>query len=294
MASSSLARSFAVVASILAVACGPGAGSSSDAGSSTSDTTADGETTSASTTTSPVTTTTTAEPSTSLTGADEGSTTGVGEPVEYVGQWDTGFGFSYFTACGETDQWFAEGLPGYEICSAAPLWLRVTGVMLPPFEGDTTPRLQVMEILEGPCSEGSCDGSTPIGGSCGTFEELCEGASPAFECDPFLQDCPVNEKCAPWANDGGMEWNGTRCAPVAGTPGMPGDSCAVDGDPFSGLDDCELGSLCWDVDPATSEGQCVALCDYSLEPDPVCPMGTTCTPFFTMEPPWTLGVCVAA
>jgi len=91
-----------------------------------------------------------------------------------------------------------------------------------------------------------------------------------------------------------MEWNGTRCVPLAGMPGLPGDACAVDGDPYSGLDDCEGAALCWDVDPGTSEGQCAALCDYSLEPDPVCPMGTTCTPFFTMDPPWTLGVCVAA
>lgn len=290
MCSLLVARSLTVVASLLAAACGPGPGGSSETGSSSGDATAGEPATSTSATTASVTTT--AEPSTSLTAADEGSTTSSGEPVEYVGQWSTGFGFSYFTPCGEDEAWYAEGLPGFELCDAPSLWLRVTGVRLPPFEGDSTPRLQVMEILEGPCTEGSCDGGTPIGGSCGTFDELCFDTTASFECDPLLQDCPADEKCTPWANDGGMEWNGTRCVPVAGTPGMPGDGCVVDGDPYSGLDDCEAEALCWAVDPGTGEGQCAALCDYSLEPDPACPMGTVCTPFFTREPPWTLGVCV--
>ncbi|MEM7156077.1 MAG: ribulose phosphate epimerase [Myxococcota bacterium] len=82
----------------------------------------------------------------------------------------------------------------------------------------------------------------------------------SFECDMFAQDCPDGEKCMPWANDGGTAWNATRCSPIADNPGQAGDSCSVEGSGVSGLDDCDIGSMCWDVDPETNMGVCVALC----------------------------------
>lgn len=83
---------------------------------------------------------------------------------------------------------------------------------------------------------------------------------PAIECDLFEQDCPDGEKCAPWANDGSSAWNATRCVPLERSPGLPGDPCTVEGSGVSGVDSCDLGVLCWNVDPETLQGSCVAHC----------------------------------
>ncbi|MEM9453863.1 MAG: ribulose phosphate epimerase [Myxococcota bacterium] len=81
-----------------------------------------------------------------------------------------------------------------------------------------------------------------------------------FECDIFAQDCPDGEKCAPWANDGGTSWNATRCVPIAQDPGAPGEPCMVESNGLHGIDDCELGAVCWYVNSETLEGTCLALC----------------------------------
>jgi hypothetical protein len=90
-----------------------------------------------------------------------------------------------------------------------------------------------------------------------------------FECDVFAQDCPEGEKCMPWANDGGPSWNATRCLPVANDPGAPDEPCTVEGGGLSGLDDCDVGVMCFHVDPLTNEGTCVSMCIGSPE-DPQC------------------------
>jgi hypothetical protein len=79
-------------------------------------------------------------------------------------------------------------------------------------------------------------------------------------CDPIAQDCPFAEKCMPWANDGGAFWNATKCASVDPLPSQVGEPCVAQGSAVSGIDDCALGAMCWDVDPVTNEGVCVALC----------------------------------
>jgi hypothetical protein len=94
---------------------------------------------------------------------------------------------------------------------------------------------------------------------------------PMSECDPKLQDCPEGEKCTAWANDGGSSWNANKCVEVTGT-GVDGDPCTVEGSGVSGIDDCAKGYMCWDVDPQTAMGVCVAFCD----PNDVCPPGTIC------------------
>ncbi|MCX4247551.1 hypothetical protein [Paraliomyxa miuraensis] len=97
----------------------------------------------------------------------------------------------------------------------------------------------------------------PDGGGC-----IVSGDDPwhCSFCDLFAQDCPPGEKCMPWANDGGNEWNRTRCSPIDDDPGQPGDECTVEGSGVSGIDDCDLGVMCWDVDPDTKVGTCVAMC----------------------------------
>ncbi|MEM7151657.1 MAG: hypothetical protein AAF799_02400 [Myxococcota bacterium] len=102
-----------------------------------------------------------------------------------------------------------------------------------------------------------------------------DSGSVSFVCDLFAQDCARGDKCLPWANDGGSVWNGTRCSPVAPRADAPGESCTVEGAAVSGIDSCELGAMCWNVDPATNIGECVPFCEGD-EATPVCADGTRC------------------
>jgi len=122
---------------------------------------------------------------------------------------------------------------------------------------------------------GGSDGSGSSGG-CGFLCESTGNTTP--DCDTFLQDCPEGEKCTPWANDGGNSWNARRCTPVVDDPDGTGEPCTVEGSATSGLDSCELGSMCWDVDTETKTGTCTPLCTGSpqapscSDPDRWCSM----------------------
>jgi hypothetical protein len=83
---------------------------------------------------------------------------------------------------------------------------------------------------------------------------------PMYECDIFEQDCRPGEKCTVWASGGGVLPNASRCVPVVDDPVGTSEPCHVQDTPLSGLDDCELGDYCWEVDPKTLEGVCVAFC----------------------------------
>ncbi len=96
------------------------------------------------------------------------------------------------------------------------------------------------------------------------------------ECDIWTQDCPPGEKCAPWVHEGNY-WTATRCVPVDPKPNEPGEVCTAEAGGNSGIDSCMHGSMCWDVDPKTGEGVCVAHCVGS-EAAPVCEdPATTCS-----------------
>jgi hypothetical protein len=95
-----------------------------------------------------------------------------------------------------------------------------------------------------------------------------DGGAPD-ECDTFAQNCPGGEKCMPWADDGGNSWNATRCSPIADDPGAIGDPCTVEGSAVSGIDDCELGAMCFGVDGDTQMGHCIEQCSCN-EVTPVC------------------------
>jgi hypothetical protein len=100
-----------------------------------------------------------------------------------------------------------------------------------------------------------------------------DGGDDFSQCDEWAQDCPEGEKCMPWANDGGMSWNAVRCSAIGDM--MVGDPCTVEGSAVSGIDDCEAASMCWNVDPETNMGTCVAFCMGS-EANPMCDRGTDC------------------
>ena len=94
------------------------------------------------------------------------------------------------------------------------------------------------------------------------------GGGVSFECDLFAQDCMAGEKCMPWANDGGPAWNATRCSPLDPNPAQVGDECMVEGSGVSGIDNCDIGLMCWNVDE-TGVGICEDMCTGSAEA-PIC------------------------
>jgi hypothetical protein len=142
-----------------------------------------------------------------------------------------------------------------------------------PDPDDSTGNVDPSETTSpGETSEGgeeSSDGGMP-------FIIPLDGGTGQIECDVWAQDCPEGEKCMPWANDGGNSWNATRCSPLDPNPAVVGDECQVEGTGVSGIDSCEVSSMCWNVDPETNLGTCVAFCDGS-EANPICSdPNTTC------------------
>lgn len=81
------------------------------------------------------------------------------------------------------------------------------------------------------------------------------------DCDIFAQDCPPGLKCTAWNSKGETwGWNATSCKPVVDDPVGIDETCHVVGSGYSGIDDCPVGAMCWDVDPKTNQGVCVPFC----------------------------------
>lgn len=101
-----------------------------------------------------------------------------------------------------------------------------------------------------------------------------DGGLDGFPCSTFDQDCAKGEACRAWANDGGPVWNFVRCSPVAAEPDGVGEPCVVEGHPATGIDSCDVGAMCVNVDEDTLEGSCAEFCGGSPE-EPSCPDPTT-------------------
>lgn len=84
----------------------------------------------------------------------------------------------------------------------------------------------------------------------------------AIECNTLDQDCAEGERCTPYANDGGDEWNAVRCVPIDSFESTLGETCEIEGDIRSGFDNCGPGTMCLDVDPDPGLVlfECVAMC----------------------------------
>ncbi|MCA9711740.1 MAG: hypothetical protein KDK70_38245 [Myxococcales bacterium] len=109
------------------------------------------------------------------------------------------------------------------------------------------------------------DGSDTAGGGFIPYDDL----DPDRWCSVYAQDCPAGQKCIPYSDDGGPAWNAAGCFPIAEDPSGVDEPCTVTDSAYSGLDTCDLGLMCWDVDPDTMEGTCFALCTGS-ERAPIC------------------------
>jgi len=79
------------------------------------------------------------------------------------------------------------------------------------------------------------------------------------DCDTWLQNCPAGHKCTPYATRGGY-WDRARCVPVVEQPDRVGEPCVALWGATTGLDSCEFGAWCLNVDPETLVGDCVAFC----------------------------------
>jgi hypothetical protein len=119
----------------------------------------------------------------------------------------------------------------------------------------------------GTTTSGADESSSEDGGP--SFIQDPDGGSKNILCSLWKNDCPRGEKCMPWANDGGSSWNATKCTPLDPDPNAPGEPCTVVDNGVSGIDDCEAFAMCWDVDPRTLMGECIAFCRGS-EANPVC------------------------
>ncbi len=97
----------------------------------------------------------------------------------------------------------------------------------------------------------------------------------SVDCSTYDQDCPEGMQCTPYADDGGSSWNALWCFDITGT-GTHGDPCTAVESGVSGQHDCGFGHMCWDIDPDTLEGTCVAFCQGSPQ-NPWCePEGAVC------------------
>ncbi len=115
------------------------------------------------------------------------------------------------------------------------------------------------------------------------------GGGPPIECSIFQQDCPAGEKCMPWANDGGSNWNATRCTPLDPMPDPIGAPCTVEGSGVSGIDSCDVGAMCWNVDDFNN-GTCVEMCSCS----PVNPICNTPDTACAIANDGVIAVCLSA
>jgi hypothetical protein len=131
---------------------------------------------------------------------------------------------------------------------------------------DDGPMITTLEVGSSTSDDGDDNDDSPCAFYAGCAPDIDEDI---YQCSVFDQDCPEGEKCMPWSHDGTQSWNATRCTPVADEPGAPGEPCLVEGSVYSGIDSCDVGVMCFDVDPTTNEGTCMAMCTGSVG-DPQC------------------------
>jgi len=145
-----------------------------------------------------------------------------------------------------------------------------------PTSADSTASTTTTATTTDPDTTGVDSGDDSSSGS--PFIQVPDGGgwscTVELQCDPWAQDCPRGEKCVPASCPPSLGFTRTACRPIADDPVPVGSPCTAQDDVWSGIDDCELGSVCSFLDDAL-EGTCVAQCTGS-EANPQCPAGHSC------------------
>lgn len=106
--------------------------------------------------------------------------------------------------------------------------------------------------------------------------DTTEGQPSVSECDVWTQDCPADEKCMPYSDDGDLAVDASKCVPVDADPRKSGEACKAIDSSVSGVDDCDKGLICLISDHENLTGKCVEQCTGS--PDaPECPGDKVCS-----------------
>ncbi len=133
---------------------------------------------------------------------------------------------------------------------------------------------------EGSGSEGETGESgstmTTTSDSSGSFVGTDAAMSCGESCDIWTPgDCGSGQKCtAVGCEVGTTAWDSNVCRDVQGTKQL-GDECEYLGTGIDGNDDCDDGTMCWNVDADTGLGTCIAFCTGSAAA-PSCASGTSC------------------
>lgn len=109
-------------------------------------------------------------------------------------------------------------------------------------------------------------------------ESFVDGGDYSFAdaCDMLAQDCPVGEKCVPFATREGGGWDDNKCVPILGEQAV-GEPCRYGGR-VEATDDCDDTSVCWDVMEIDGEllGTCRPFCTGTPD-NPSCEDGYACS-----------------
>jgi hypothetical protein len=98
------------------------------------------------------------------------------------------------------------------------------------------------------------------------------------ECSIWEQDCAEGDKCVPWSLEADLVPDEVRCCPAVANPALAGEECMVEDYFGSCLDNCELGSLCLDINN-DGTGVCQPFCTGHAS-DPQCEVGEGCLIYF--------------
>lgn len=154
-------------------------------------------------------------------------------------------------------------------------WLPLAAILSVPSCNDTPSETDAT-------SEGEEDGGTTLlpgtaGDSptstttaeTGVLDEDSGTGQGGGECSFFEQDCRDGEKCVPWSELPDLVPDEIRCCPIAEPTVEAGDICTVTGYLGSCIDNCAVGSMCFDFD-GDGEGVCQKMCSGTAEV-PECP-----------------------
>jgi hypothetical protein len=159
---------------------------------------------------------------------------------------------------------------------------------LPSTSISTTTDHPLTTTTSTPTTTGTTDpltSSTSTGETTTSFIIKPDVTQPMQECNGLKQldpECRPGQKCT-IDNDLGA----THCVDIVSDPKGLYEPCTMQGDALSGLDDCDLGMLCWDIGER-GQGICHGLCDGDSDQACIC-VDPWARPAFCQE--CAVGIC---